>query len=761
MLGKFFLQLSLKSQIYFALFLLILVCFSLMFFFLIVLSIELISQTKIDRKKFFYDLGRKNIDSSIFFQNLCIIQYDQLMKLINNQVYYLGKTFGHIFITMGSLGQKCKEYDPATYEEELEKSKNDNYTKLYYYCYGNKIFFQMFLPLLETSVLIKCKSFKAIRIIYYGNDVQFLNGFIFYLNYYNAFFSLDIKDMKDLIDNVGGDNMHQYIIDKIVRQKEKLQLYFDKYLNHELDFFQNIFTYPNSIFDNYFNETDIEQNYDNSTEEYIEYMSYNFMFLDYANNQLFLVNIANIERNTVMAESRVVENYLELIYHLLRRRDEFDVIPLYTENNTIISVNLCFLNIIKQMLHIDLDWSRNKVIDSDDFSEFIDKIRKSLKKGESKIDDCFISNYIYLFEKKYGSKYNNNMNTNIKKIFSYNFDNYYDLNFTESHMFFRNTNTEFGKYYFGIKHKFPDYASALNFGATYFLLNQINLYSFTSFYPSYRYYTRSIEILTKCLMVTIFILIYIWIILSIILFCIAENVISDIVKPISHLQSLVDNSLNSRGDNKEENINFNIDENIKNLCILTKNLLSNTKFDVQKFGNSDENSSENTLSSKNFQNNLILNEKLLDKNRNLQIEEENAINNCITIYRDYSCNNKNLFKKNLPKNDCLKNNNIDDDKNKLYRELMKMVECIENPLNEKTKDINKTIKTVKSNEIRNSLITNEKGNKNHLYKTQKYIKRKNNILYHWYLDAKNNIENKYLDIDREKSLFCKTNYNFD
>ena len=762
-LGKLFLQLSLKSQIYFALVLLSFLSFSLMFFFLIILSTEIISQNKLDRKKYFYDLQHKNIESSILFQNFCILQYDQLIKSINSQVYYLGKTFGHIYITMGSTGSECIEYDSSIYKEELEKNENENYVKLYYYVYGDimdRMIFQYFLPLLETSVLLTTKTFKSIRIPFYGNNIQLLSGYMFYLNYYDAFFSVYIEDMKSVMDDVGVDNLAQFILDKIYNQKDKYKGYFDKYLNKELEFFKNIKTYPIYVFENYSNKTYIEENFYNSIERYIEDMSYNFMFLDYSNSKLYLINQACKERNTVNTENKFINNYFDFIYSLLGRNEELDFIPLFNENNTLISVNLCFIFLIKQMIYIDMNFSTNQE-DRDKFNEILDEIRATLEKGKSTINDCFLTNYNNYFEKKFGDKYNDNKKNNIKEVLLYNFENYYDINFTESHMFFQNSKTKYGKYYFGAKSKFPDCVSTLNFDIPYFLLNQTNLYFFKNYFPSYKYWKRSVDILDKCFMVTILFLLYIWIIFSVVLFCIAGKIIAEIIKPISRLQDLIDGSFTPSKDNKEENINYNIDENINNLYILIKNLLSNTKFDVQKFGKNNENKSENTASSKNYNNNLIVNDKLINQNQNLKIEEENAINNCIFIYRDYTSNNKShRYKKNMTKIDCNKNKDIGEDKNKLYRELMKIVECIEKPLKKESKDFNKTTKTIKSNDLRNSLVINEKDNKKYLYKNKKNIKIKKNILYHWYLEAKNNIENKYLDTDREISLFCKTIYNF-
>ena len=141
-IGKIFLTLSLKTQIYFALFLLTLFCFCLMFIFILILTYELISTKKINKKKYFYDLQYKIHISNIFFQNICILQYEQLMKIVNIQVYYFVPAFAAMASDKKHTTIKtCEEYSPSIYEEEVKKKKWENYTMLYYHCYGNKVIF--------------------------------------------------------------------------------------------------------------------------------------------------------------------------------------------------------------------------------------------------------------------------------------------------------------------------------------------------------------------------------------------------------------------------------------------------------------------------------------------------------------------------------------------------------------------------------------------------------------------------------------------
>ena len=97
---------------------------------------------------------------------------------------------------------------------------------------------------------------------------------------------------------------------------------------------------------------------------------------------------------------------------------------------------------------------------------------------------------------------------------------------------------------------------------------------------------------------------------------------------------------------------------------------------------------------------------------------------------------------------------------------MKIVECIEKPIQNSVKDYLKLYKSKKSMEnetiSNNSYVLDENENKKFRsnYNKQKLYKYKKNILYHWYLESKDNIENKCFDIEKDKMQFCKTNFNF-
>ena len=94
---------------------------------------------------------------------------------------------------------------------------------------------------------------------------------------------------------------------------------------------------------------------------------------------------------------------------------------------------------------------------------------------------------------------------------------------------------------------------------------------------------------------------------------------------------------------------------------------------------------------------------------------------------------------------------------------MKIVECIEKPFQNSTKDkrnIYKNKKSIENGSLNNSFTFDENKDDKIKHNMQKLHKNKKNILYHWYIEAKYKMENKWFDIEKEKIQFCKTNYNF-
>ena len=759
-LGKIFLQFPIKTQIYLAIVLLTIVSFCFVFLCIFIMINETITDNKNNRKKFYYDLQKKIIESDILFQNLCIHQYDQLVKSINIQIFFFASSLSSITLTTKNLNNKkyYLNYKDANYEEEKKKNELNDYIMLYYYCYENEYIFQMFISFISGPIAILAKEIRSIRIPYYGLGTILMDKYLFILYKYHGYVSINIDTMKDLAEAYDEDKYQKFIDDKIVKHKEEYKIYFEKYSKGELYFFEHMYMFPYKIFEYYNNQSFIEKNYENSKESFLEEMSLYFMFLNYGENNMYVINNANTEKTRIITEINLINNYLEFFFRLMMGNNNFNIIPLFHENNTIVSVNLCLIFLTKQISILYLhryDKNTYKV------QEIMMEVRSKIEKGKSTIDDCFLENHIDIIKNILGDDYDGSLNLDINEIILKNFDNYYDLNFTDSRMFFRASESKiWWRYFFAIKYTFPDYNSNIIFNPTLFSLTQINIYSFVNYYTIYNYWKNSLKIYYKCLYFTILLICYIWVIIEIALCCVAGKITDQIVKPIIYLQYLVDGSLYSGKIEKEENINFDIDEDIHNLFILTKNLLNNQNIDIddQKIEDGSEKKLENNNSKAN--NNLIFNENLINQNQEKKKKEESELKKYIHIFRDFSnSNQKQPHKKNTANSLCKKTTITynDENKNNLYKDLLKIVKCIENNFQNKSKEVNKTYKIKKNvnyeKASEHSAIIDEDDKKSdNNFIAQHYNKDKNNILYYWYLEAKN--ENKTFDIEREKTTFC-------
>ena len=249
-LKKLFLTLSLKTQIYFALFSITITCIFFTFSFVLILTKESISSKKISKKKYYYELQHKIITANIFFQNICILQYEQMTKMMNTQIYHFGTTYTKIIRKGMSKGEFSKRYSPSIYEEELNKSKLENYIILYYHCYSSsyETLFGMILNLIDSSAVVLTKHVRTIRIPYYGEDIILLSGYIYYLYRYFGYYSLDINAIKSLYDTYDNEQIYKYLTDKIIQHREEYKIYFEKYLRGELHFFEHMFSYTYNIF---------------------------------------------------------------------------------------------------------------------------------------------------------------------------------------------------------------------------------------------------------------------------------------------------------------------------------------------------------------------------------------------------------------------------------------------------------------------------------------------------------------------------------
>jgi len=184
-------------------------------------------------------------------------------------------------------------------------------------------------------------------------------------------------------------------------------------------------------------------------------------------------------------------------------------IPLYSENNTIISLDLSILFSLKQ---VGFQITQKEV----------DKLYEKIIKGKSKIQDCIKD--FELLENK----------LEINHIFSLNHSFFIlvsNSSINQGILKFDNSN-----YYYFMKYSYPNFNTLIEFKPEFFYKNQINFYAFSSLKVLQKYSNLLLQISSNCFNLFILIIVYIW------FFCLFTNIIifnkvnKQLIEPIKKLQ---------------------------------------------------------------------------------------------------------------------------------------------------------------------------------------------------------------------------------
>ena len=327
-----------------------------------------------------------------------------------------------------------------------------------------------------------------------------------------------------------------------------------------------------------------------------------FTKIDYSNNLQIFINV--IRRSNFYSESNIIENYLHYINNILSSIIDIYFIPLFPENNTIISPELCILFLLKQ--------KKFKLGKKE-----IKELYKKIIKGESTINMCLSDNNKL------------DKDTEINEIFNSNFTSFlYVSNNTIRHGVIY---LEDIPYYFA-KYTYPNYNSLKEFKSDFFLLDQINYYLFASLKEPTEFSNFYREIILHCFFLIIILNIFVWMICLIINCFVFSRLIIQLTEPIKKLQEAIESS--SIAD--DTIFKYEHDDKINELFITSKELLTGII-------NKNDNNAIGSIGSQNFNVLSILKDEKKMYNNNFIINND-IINQLITEQQqmfDFSNNIKN------------------------------------------------------------------------------------------------------------------------
>ena len=584
---KNFLSLSIKHQISFVIALISVLSLLLILALFSLYGNIIISIRSRAREEYFHERYKLIFDSQVDFQSFLLHQIEQLIKLFNEELYLYSSTmedFDESFFNNKNIFIKDNDYSFNNYNLK-ETTSIEEYYQLIYKIDGTC----NISDFTRNSVLISnhINTIKKMKILYLGIDGK--------ENFILKDFILTSLLCKHILSN-NKSNINEIIdfSDKIKTHISYIYNFLEDYVNGNLTLIDVLFPDNAYIFEDYKNFNFSGEN----MTEYIKNISHYFTYIDYHSSKTFSIE----NKNNIIQEYLFIPDYLDSIFLKIQSFLNLNTIPVYKENNTIVSKDLCFSFLYKQILLLNLSSEY-------DFSEKqIDSIYDSLESGKSTIEDCILG-------EQYGFDINENINSFIKNK---HFDNYYSLISKRDMSLFKLSEATLAKMFLGAKYTFPDYSSIIDFNPLFFTIEQLNLYCFASFHEPSQVIVNMNNFYDNCQYLMILLLLYLWVLIYIYLRIRLQRIYKEVIKPINDLNDKI-----SQLDIREENqLKYESDDSINELFKLCnelllgkykKKLLHESELEIEKM---DRDKSNNL-------NNLKIDRKIIEQ----MIENKNRYNN--------------------------------------------------------------------------------------------------------------------------------------
>ena len=752
-----FLKLPLKFQINLSLIFILLITIILVFSFSEALILMNYSYIKSERKKYFLNMEQSLIENDINFINICLLQYENIIKLFNSQIYHYlnNETIVQDFYEKNKIPLNLsrnkivviKNKSDLDNYPEYNESIPDNEKKVYIYCGAKESgICRKIIDLIRANALIYLYLYKGIRefkIPFYGRQ-RLMNEYSLFFKKYSTFISINNTKMKDYMSDDGDIDEMLDLINSLSKNDYNFnKRFFDEYIKNNIITMELMYNKIYYIFDDYklLNDTYVKENY-------IMDKSIYFQTLEYTSDITYFDNTWNISKTRITGVNSVIPNSLGWILLNIYKKLDIVVLPINNFSKKLISKNLCYFFIYKQYYYL---LNKNDISSQDKLEEIINAINNDENISDIKV--CKLDNYFNDI-----SEY-----ININNEFFY----YYDLKNIYDSYLYKLFKSDSRSYLFEMKSSFPNFESLKLFSPNFFTFSQIDFYSFSFGSNLSRIISSSEEFITNVNYFIIIVLWFFWIIIIIIFIIIILIVIPTITNPIVRLTQII--NLN---DSKNENIfEYKLDDDINKFFSLCKNLINGEMINNELKLN--EILEDQDLFDNSANNNMIINNKMIlelienqkcinDNNKNIFLfKEGNAnenkrdkSNNKLAKIRNRNFNefdNNDVIKlisvndeeiysqKNSKKSKEIKEENeelyskLDEDdleanNLKLYEDLIKITDFVfygkeKEKLNKNKKNLDKSSSVSKKSKPENSI---------------KIIKGFENITYYWYMTEKVN-----------------------
>ena len=618
-----FLTLPIKNQICIAIITLNLFCILSILSIFGSLAYQILKEDFKQKRLYFYLKYQEYIESCFYFQSFCLLQYEELIKRIQIQmrevlqastIYNFEYDINYIIMSKLILIDFNLDYSL----EDLEQENDDN-DYLYYQCfdYIDKyllIFESILMQYNAVSSLVSSHNINKKFNIPMLDNIAIMDDPVFHELYSYSMFSFNLPKLLKQINKICGNEininlLYNYLNIKIIDFFDEIITNIDLILLNPHPLIEFFFDKPiNNIKQEIPNYIEL---YNNKTTIALLKMSSLFPKIDYGNNQFSLIDEHENLLLCIYIESNLIDNYLYFMNNQLSSFIDLYFIPLYSENNTILSPDLSILFLLKQ-------------IEFQIAQEEIDELFEKIVKGKSKIQDC-IKDFEFLKNK-----------LEINDIFNLNHSFFIFVSNSSINQGILNLNNS--NYYYFMKYSYPSYSTLVEFKPEYFYKNQINFYAFSSLRELLKYINLLLQISSNCFNLFILLIIYIWLFLLLINIIIFNKVIKQIIEPIKNFQEALtsnsikdakifeyeyDDIINELFLTCKEYLSGKIDKNNKEKGLDILNSISKEKSEI------DENKYTKNLRINNYMMNKLINEQeiLMDFSKYIEINENNNLQN--------------------------------------------------------------------------------------------------------------------------------------
>jgi hypothetical protein len=283
------------------------------------------------------------------------------------------------------------------------------------------------------------------------------------------------------------------------------------YLSNKIYFFDHLFRKVIEEIDDIKSLKSLNPSDMNYISEFAKATSGYYSSINYSTEKFSLLSY--VDQSYFYFETNIINDFLYNFHNKLSNYLDISFIPLFSENNTVISPDLCILFLLKQ--------SRYKLS-----NEEIKLLYKKIIKGKSTIEECFLNNNTFKEQIK------------VKEVFDLNFKSFLDIDNVINQGLI--DGKEFPLYF--VKYAYPSYNVLKDFQSDYFLLDQIDYYFFISFKEPVEFVNNILKNNRNCFYLIVMIVIYIWTICLFVNILIYNKVANQLIDPIQNLQEAVESS---------------------------------------------------------------------------------------------------------------------------------------------------------------------------------------------------------------------------